>query len=62
MREVTYKNIFKKQLKLMKARGKDMDKVKEAIDILANDLSIPKSYKDHPLVNNFAGFRDIHLE
>jgi mRNA interferase YafQ len=62
MREVIYKNAFNKQLKRMKARGKDMDKMKKAIAILANDLPIPKSYKDHPLSNNFSGFRDIHIE
>lgn len=62
MREVIYKNAFKKQLKLMQARGKDMDKIKKAIAILANNLPIPKSYRDHPLSNNFAGFRDIHIE
>jgi mRNA interferase YafQ len=62
MREVIYKNVFKKQLKLMQARGKDMDKIKKAINILANDLPIPASYKDHALTNNFAGFRDLHIE
>ena len=62
MYEVIYKNAFKKQLKLMQTRGKDMTKIKKVIDILTNNLPIPISYKDHPLTNNFSGFRDIHIE
>lgn len=62
MREIIYKNAFKKQFKLMKARGKNIDKLKDAIAMLANDLPLTPAHKDHALTGIFSGFRDIHIE
>lgn len=62
MREVIYKNSFKKELKLMLSRGKDIAKIKKVIELLATDSILPASYKDHPMTGNFSTFRDIHVE
>ena len=62
MRSLIYKKPFKKQFKLMQSRGKELAKLKNVIEILANDLLIPINYKDHALTGNFASFRDIHIE
>lgn len=62
MREVIYKNSFKKELKLMLSRGKDIAKIKKVIELLATDSILPASYKDHSMTGNFSTFRDIHVE
>ena len=62
MRTIIYKKAFKKQFKLLLSRGKNMDKLKDAIELLAHDLLIPEFYKDHALTGNFVNFRDIHIE
>jgi len=56
MRSLIYKKPFKKQFKLMQSRGKELAKLKNVIEILANDLPIPINYKDHALTGNFANF------
>ena len=62
MREIIYKNAFKKQYKLMQSRGKKANKLKEIITLLANDSVIPTSYRDHQLTGEFSGFRELHIE
>ena len=53
---------YKKSLKKMLKRGKDIKKITAVVRMLANGEVLPPQYKDHPLVNNLAGFRDCHIE
>jgi mRNA interferase YafQ len=53
---------FKKDVKLADRRGKDLAKLKAAIDLLIDGDVLPSQYKDHPLRGNFAGSRDCHIE
>ena len=46
----------------MLKRGKSKDKFMTVVRMLANGEVLPPQYKDHPLVNNLAGFRDCHIE
>lgn len=62
MRDLVSTNAFRKSFSLMRKRGKSESKMKEAIELLLNDLPLPASYKDHPLSGRFTGFRDIHIE
>lgn len=62
MRQLVYKNAFKKHYKLMIKRNNDIKKIDEIIIILANDLPILPSYKDHPLQGVFSGCRELHIE
>ena len=50
---VKYSNLFKKDLKLMRKRGYDINKLKEAVTILANNRKLPDKYRDHYLSNNY---------
>ena len=52
----------KKSLKKMVKRGKSRAKFLTVVRMLANGEVLPPQYKDHPLVNNLAGFRDCHIE
>jgi mRNA interferase YafQ len=53
---------FKKDVKLAERRGKNLAKLKTAIDLLIDGEVLPPRYKDHPLRGNFAGSRDCHIE
>ncbi|MGD0251871.1 MAG: type II toxin-antitoxin system YafQ family toxin [Verrucomicrobiota bacterium] len=62
MRTFSRTGQFKKDVKLAGRRGKDLAKLKAAIDLLIDGDALPPQYKDHPLRGNFAGSRDCHLE
>ncbi len=62
MRDIEYSGQFKKDIKLLQKRNKNMDKLKKIIHILVNNDEIPKHYKDHALVGNWKNCRDIHIE
>lgn len=53
---------FRKGLKKMLRRGKDLRKISHVIAILANGETLPPHYKDHALTGDFIGFRDCHIE
>jgi len=53
---------FKKDIKKQQKRGKDLFKLKSAIDILLSGQELPPKYKDHALVGNWGGHRDCHIE
>ena len=53
---------FKKSLKRMLRRGKDIDKINDVISKLAKGEKLPPKNKDHPLHGDLEGFRDCHIE
>ncbi len=62
MREFVVSNALKKDIKLSKKRGKDLTKFKEVVRLLMDGDPIPETFKDHPLVGNWNGYRELHLE
>jgi len=62
MRQPAYSGQFKRDVKLAQRRGKDMEKLKEPIRLLIEELPLPKAYLDHPLKGDWKGFRDLHIE
>ena len=60
--EVRFTNQFKKDIKLAKKQGKDIDKLFDAIAILANGETLDEKYRDHDLSGNFKGCRECHIE
>lgn len=52
---------FRKQLKMAKKRGKQLDKLETVVDILANDLPLPEKYRDHALTGNWVNHRECHI-
>ena len=53
---------FKKDLKLAKKQNKDLGKLFEVIDILANGETLDAKYKDHSLTGNYRETRECHIE
>ena len=62
MREIEYSGQFKRDLKKVKKRGKNMEKIKEPLQLLIEEKSIPGVYLDHSLSGNWNGCRDLHIE
>jgi mRNA interferase YafQ len=53
---------FKKDVKRLRKRNKDMAKLATALDLLLNEQLLPIAYNDHPLKGDWKGFRDLHIE
>ena len=53
---------YKKSLKKMLKRGKDIKKIVAVVEMLAKGESLPPQYKDHALVGDLIGTRDCHIE
>ena len=60
--QIKYSNTFKKDIKLMQRRGKEMHKFKIVIDLLASGESLPQKYRDHALIGNYIEHRECHIE
>ena len=60
--KIQFTNQFQKDLKKAKKQGKDLDKLFNIIEMLANGDSLPPKYKDHALSGNFVGVRECHIE
>ena len=52
---------FERDVKRMRAHGKDMTKLREAIRLLAEGVSLPDRCRDHPLSGDWKHFRDCHV-
>ena len=53
---------FRKSLKKMLRRGKDINKINDVILKLANGETLDPKYKDHALSGDLEGLRDCHIE
>lgn len=53
MLKVRYSNQFKKDYKLIKKRGYDINKLKDVIRLLAEEFPLPEKYRDHNLTGNY---------
>ncbi len=62
MRLPEYSTRFQRDVKQAQKRGKDMTKLKELLACLIEELPLSARYKDHPLRNDWAGYRDAHIE
>ena len=62
MRSFSRTSQFKKDVKRAEKRGKNLAKLKVALDRLIDGEPLPPEYRDHPLRGDFAGSRDCHIE
>ena len=64
MLTIKFESKFKKELKKVTKRGKDMQKLEKVMSILANEKPLPLKYRDHVLVNsrNYKNVRECHIE
>ena len=60
--KIKYTSRFKKDLKQVKKQGKDIDKLFEIIEKIANDEVLDEKYRDHSLIGNYKKTRECHIE
>lgn len=60
--EVKFTGQFKRDLKLAKKQGKDVDKLFDVISTSAEGKKLDKKYRDHNLSGAYAGCRECHVE
>lgn len=60
--KIEYTARFKKEYRLIKKRGYNIDLLKTVIEILRKGEPLPAKYKDHPLRSNWNGYRECHIQ
>lgn len=62
--EIVLTSAFKKELKNIKKRNKDLTKLTEVVNKLASGQELEAKYRDHALANNlrFRDCRECHIE
>lgn len=61
MLQVSFTSQFKKDYKLCKKRGYNMELIQSVIDILAIPEALPEKNRDHDLTGNYANKRECHI-
>ncbi len=62
MRQIEYSGQFKRDLKRVKKRGKNIEKIQLTMKLLIDGNDLPEVLLDHPLKGNWKGCRDLHIE
>lgn len=64
MLEARYEKQFKKDLKLSKKRGYNIQHLVTVVEYLVAEKQLPAKYKDHPLTDDkkYKNVRECHIE
>lgn len=62
MKPVIQTSQFKKDIKRLKKRGKDLDRLGEVIRMLASNTALDEKHRDHALIGRWVGSQDCHVE
>lgn len=62
MKTVHQTSQFKKDLKRLQKRGKDLDKLAAVLRVLAEGEALEPRFRDHALSGNWVDSRDCHVE
>lgn len=62
MRNIEYSSKFKRDFKLAKKQGKDLNKLRDITEKLVNDEQIPAVNLDHSLKGRWIPYRELHIE
>jgi mRNA interferase YafQ len=62
MKSIFQTTQFKRDLKRIKKRGKDLNKLKEVVSAIAKSESLEERHRDHALSGKWSGSRDCHIE
>lgn len=60
--EIIYTNQFKRDLKKAKKQNKNLDRLFEVVEKLANGEILEAKYRDHALIWNYKDSRECHIE
>lgn len=62
MRKIVQTTTFRRDVKRMQKRGKDLGKLAEVVTKLAQGEALEPRYKPHPLVGNWKPKWDCHIQ
>ena len=62
MRTIFQTSHFKRDIRKLGKRGKDLQKLVRVINTLAKGNALERRHKDHALTGNWSGSRDCHIE
>lgn len=62
MRTVRRTSQFRQDVKRMERRGKDFGLFKAIVGALCEGQALDSKFRDHPLVGQYAGTRECHIE
>jgi mRNA interferase YafQ len=62
MKKVSQTRQFSPDVKRIRKRGKDLNKLQEVVKLLARDTPLPMNYRDHPLVGPWQTSHECHIE
>ena len=60
--DVVLSNRFKKDLKLAKKRGYNLDLLDEVVSTISEGRILDEKHRDHPLSGDYTGFRECHIQ
>ena len=60
--DLKYTSRFKKDFKQAKKQKKDIEKLFDVIERIANREKLEAKWKDHALSGNYSGARECHIE
>ena len=61
MRRLKLSAQYRHGVKLAEKQGRDMDALDVVVLMLLDDATIPASYRDHEIIGNWKGFRELHI-
>jgi mRNA interferase YafQ len=62
MRRITQRLQFRNDLKRQKRRGKDVEELIAAVELLAETGNLPDGYRPHRLTGEWKGVWECHIE
>ena len=62
MLEIIYTSSFKRDVKKMKKRRKNIKKLHVLLSLLIEEKSLPTKYSNHKLTGNYRDFWECHIE
>jgi mRNA interferase YafQ len=62
MRTPSYTRQFERDVKRMRKRGKDLQKLKSVLSSLIEEEPLSERYRDHALIGSYKGRRECHIE
>ena len=62
MYSIKFTNKFKKDVKRCQRRGRDLNLLRNVVDILSQTGKLPPQYKAHPLTGNYKNRMECHIQ
>lgn len=62
MRRIAQRKQFRADLKRLRRRGKDSDELIAAVEVLAEQGTLPPAYRPHRLSGEWSGVWECHIE